>query len=227
MYFEDICIQYNIPKDLEYEILSFINPFYVKIIQTCNNIGIKEQGCIFLNKGNEEMMYVEYDSKIDSLSVFDKALSFYEKAATLGNLDAMLKLRDFYVVGYRCKQRKLNIIEKVAEKDIPRNKEKAILWNKRYNTTIKLLKIHQIGYYMEYKFDNGDIYNGEYKTSLKKNSNGEDILVRLFDGQGSLIMGNYKYVGEFQNDKIHGKGVLYFKDKVIREGLWYNDRCAE
>ena len=66
----------------------------------------------------------------------------------------------------------------------------------------------------EYQYENGHHYSGEFKD-------------RLFDGKGTLTMGNYKYVGDFKKGKIHGSGELYRNGQMISAGQFENDRCTQ
>ena len=55
------------------------------------------------------------------------------------------------------------------------------------------------------------IYEGFWKNDLP-NSNG-----MLYLAPESL----FKYKGEFKDGKLHGKGAIYFEDKIIHQGEWF------
>jgi ribosomal protein L37AE/L43A len=65
--------------------------------------------------------------------------------------------------------------------------------------------------YVEYHFDNGDVYKGIF------NENG------YYDGQGVLIKSNGDYYeGNFHNGDYHGYGELFWASGDIYKGQWEN-----
>ena len=44
------------------------------------------------------------------------------------------------------------------------------------------------------------------------------------NGFGRLISANGDcYIGEFKNDQKHGSGIIFFQNKDIYEGNWFED----
>lgn len=58
---------------------------------------------------------------------------------------------------------------------------------------------------------NGDVYEGEVVDGVPT-------------GQGTYISSRHRYVGEFQNGKMHGAGTIYWPDGRVFEGRFANDR---
>ena len=60
-----------------------------------------------------------------------------------------------------------------------------------------------------------EFYDGEFKGPLSRNN---------FHGNGTLIRGNKKYVGEWENGKENGKGIDYYSNGARYEGEWENGK---
>ena len=61
------------------------------------------------------------------------------------------------------------------------------------------------------------IYEGFWKNDLP---NSEGV---LYFAAESL----FKYKGEFKDGKLHGKGAIYFDDKIIHQGEWFANLSHE
>jgi hypothetical protein len=73
--------------------------------------------------------------------------------------------------------------------------------------TIKYLTLILSG--IEY-YPDGAVFSGEFKLGKKV--------------KGKLeITSERKYIGEFNNDKIEGKGTFFFTDKKYCQGTWENN----
>jgi hypothetical protein len=64
--------------------------------------------------------------------------------------------------------------------------------------------------YGKYQYDNGGVYQGNFKNGLE-------------NGSGTLIFASgAKYIGEFYNGKKNGKGIYYYTSGEIQDGDFVN-----
>lgn len=82
------------------------------------------------------------------------------------------------------------------------------------------------------KYNNGLIYEGEFKLNTKKGKGIQSL--DLFDKDIKILFNlnlrNLVYIGEFINDKIEGKRILFinndkfFNENIIYEGVFKNNK---
>lgn len=69
--------------------------------------------------------------------------------------------------------------------------------------------------YGKFKFDNGDIYIGQFEGHKSS-------------GQGVCVYSNgIKYVGTWKNGKIEGEGRMILQDGTIKSGLWKDNKYVQ
>lgn len=89
----------------------------------------------------------------------------------------------------------------------------------------------------KFKYPNGDYYEGKWKKGMPNGqgtmvyANGHKYIGEWVDGHycgiGELILQNITYKGVFSNDSLNGEGEILFNNKVIRKGLFVNNKLKE
>ena len=82
------------------------------------------------------------------------------------------------------------------------------------------------------KYKNGLIYEGEFKLNTKKGKGIQnlDLINKDIKILFNLNLRNLVYIGEFINDKIEGKRILFinndkfFNENIIYEGVFKNNK---